>query len=301
MLKSLKLPFGLKDGKLVDVLSVPQGLDCGCFCPSCGTKLVAKKGAAKIHHFAHHNTKECQGAVETALHLMAKDIIFEQKKLFIPAVYLNFDEHKKTKAYEAQELPIDSVELEKSAGDIIPDLVCIAKGKKFFIEIAVTHFVDEAKLDKIRRIGASTMEINLGKMDRALSREALAHLLLSNNEQKTWIYNSKAEVIVQEIRNLAQRKQTYTRGLHPKIRYCPRNDRKYYPDADLLGDCIYCNHFVGGLEEALCTGNSKEALVALGKKYGLHNDGAGLIETMTLQEVTQEYERKRRGGGGYAT
>lgn len=294
-MKEIKLPFGLKDGKLVDVLSVSQGLECGCSCPACGARLVAKKGTTKIHHFAHYKAKECQGAVETALHLMAKDIIQENKKIFIPPVYIKFDRHKQTLAYAAQELIIDSVELEKREDDIVPDLVCVAKGTKFYIEIAVTHYIDEQKLKKLRHGGVSTIEVDLGKLDRLLSKEALGQILLSNSDCKSWVYNAKAELLKNEVRALAKRKQEYSKGLHPKIRYCPRNNRKYYPDADLLGDCIYCNHFVGGIEELLCTGDSKDELLGLAKRFGLVEGGAGLIETKTLYEEQQEYNQRKGG------
>ncbi|MBU4485366.1 MAG: hypothetical protein KKD38_00420 [Candidatus Delongbacteria bacterium] len=46
----LKLPFGMKDGKLVQVSDVEQGSKCGCICPACAQPLVARKGEINIHH-----------------------------------------------------------------------------------------------------------------------------------------------------------------------------------------------------------------------------------------------------------
>lgn len=50
----LLIPYGEKNGHLYHVDEVPRGLDCGCYCPSCGGHLVARQGAQKQWHFAHY-------------------------------------------------------------------------------------------------------------------------------------------------------------------------------------------------------------------------------------------------------
>ena len=37
-----------------------------------------------IHHFAHLSGADCVGAVESALHKMAKDVLSESKCVFLP-------------------------------------------------------------------------------------------------------------------------------------------------------------------------------------------------------------------------
>ncbi|WHY77279.1 competence protein CoiA family protein [Neobacillus sp. WH10] len=63
-----KLPYGLKDGKLVHISDVEKGLKCECVCPACNHPLIARKGEKTAHHFAHYNGSECAKSVETALH-----------------------------------------------------------------------------------------------------------------------------------------------------------------------------------------------------------------------------------------
>lgn len=50
-----RIPFGLHVGRgeLVDVTEVPRGRNCGCICPSCKARLVAKHGDVYTWHFAH--------------------------------------------------------------------------------------------------------------------------------------------------------------------------------------------------------------------------------------------------------
>lgn len=45
-------------GAIRFVGDVPRGLACGCFCPGCGSPLVAKRGETNIWHFAHEASQE---------------------------------------------------------------------------------------------------------------------------------------------------------------------------------------------------------------------------------------------------
>lgn len=76
-----------KEGDLVHIDSVPNGNECECFCPHCKSELCAKNGGSglkMVHHFAHINGADCFGAVESALHKMAKDVIKETLSLQLP-------------------------------------------------------------------------------------------------------------------------------------------------------------------------------------------------------------------------
>ncbi|MBV5336727.1 MAG: hypothetical protein J0653_01615, partial [Deltaproteobacteria bacterium] len=53
----------------------------------------------------------------------------------------------------------DSVTLEQTEGNIRPDIVGIARGRKLYIEVAVTHFIDDEKLKRLRARGTPTIEL----------------------------------------------------------------------------------------------------------------------------------------------
>ena len=62
------VPFSVDDnGKFRDVADVKRGLRCGCFCADCKGPLVAKKGEVRVHHFAHHDRRDCRHALEASL------------------------------------------------------------------------------------------------------------------------------------------------------------------------------------------------------------------------------------------
>lgn len=139
-------------GKTVTIDEVPNGKKCGCVCIECGSKLVAKQGSVRAHHFAHANGNDSIKCSQTALHLLAKEIIAEEKR--IPAFV-----DGGIKFVEA-----DFVEQEKNLGDIIPDLYAEHNGKPVAVEIFVSHAVDDEKLAKIQNHRLTTFEINLSEL-----------------------------------------------------------------------------------------------------------------------------------------
>ena len=84
--KQLRLTYALKNGEIVHISNVDKGLSCGCICPACGERLVAKKGEKMMHHFAHKSGSSCEYGYESSLHLAAKDILLNAKQIVIPAV-----------------------------------------------------------------------------------------------------------------------------------------------------------------------------------------------------------------------
>ena len=80
-----RLTYGLdSNGRLVHVDDVLRGMACNCTCPGCGAPLIARKGEKKQHHFAHANGADCAGARMTALHMLAQQIIEEEKQIRTP-------------------------------------------------------------------------------------------------------------------------------------------------------------------------------------------------------------------------
>ena len=143
--KQLNLTYALKDGVITHIETVERGLKCGCVCPACGKPLVAKKGTVMMHHFAHHAGQNCEYGYETSLHLAAKEILSHARKIMLPPVYVHLPDSPRRDEllFEEREIPIDHVELEKRYGDIIPDVVIYAGGKQLFVEVFVTHRIDD--------------------------------------------------------------------------------------------------------------------------------------------------------------
>lgn len=170
-----------QDGKLVHIKSVPNGNRCGCTCPNCGEALCAKNGgdeSKRIYHFSHQSGIECEGAVESVMHLLAKRVLQETKCLFLPA---RFD----WQSGEARHF--DRVEEEcydKETG-LRPDCIGYYGDKKLWVEFKYAHAVDEGKKEKILSAHIDCVEIDLGKCEQ--DEVALKKFITKSAEDRIWI------------------------------------------------------------------------------------------------------------------
>jgi hypothetical protein len=244
----IKLPFGLMDGAVVHISQVKQGLACGCVCPDCGESLVAHKGSSVTHHFAHLKGAECARAVETALHLAAKRILTDRRKITLPAVHIHFDSHRSPLLLAPEQtFALDDVHEERRTGDIFPDILAVSGTTPLMIEIRVTHAVDEAKLQKIRARGISTIELDLSAAARTFSPDDLADTVINRTDGKTWLFNAKAEKLKRLFLQSGVRKNSIRRGLALHVDDCPIEARiwKGKPYANVIDDCVNCQFALG--------------------------------------------------------
>lgn len=99
-------------------------------------------------------------------------------------------------------MKFDKIELERKINNIIPDIIVYKNNIPLMIEIAVTHFVNEEKLKKIKKISISTIEINLNADDIDyvhFDRDIIENMIINETKNKKWIFNNKEENIKNEI------------------------------------------------------------------------------------------------------
>lgn len=242
----LKLPFGLKNGQIVQVADVESGLKCGCKCPACNHPLVAKKGSSNIHHFAHHKKAQCAYASETGIHLAAKKVIEEVGYILLPKLKAWIINTRETLLFDQIKLHFDKIDLEKRHHDIIPDILLEKAGHKLCIEICVTHAVDDQKRKKIIERKLSTIEIDLSKFDRSFDLGSLKEMVVNSVENKKWIFNLKRHNFHASILKSSIARNIITRGFANHIDYCPIPARvwKGKPYANFTDDCVGCKYLV---------------------------------------------------------
>ena len=235
------------NGELAHISEVKNGLQCGCSCPACGTALIARQGKVREHHFAHANGAECAQAVESALHLAAKAIIAEHRQMVLPAVEIEFP-HSTWRRGIAQErrYEIESVDVERKLGAIIPDIVVRVGGRTLLVEVKVTHGVDDQKLKKIRELGLSCVEIDLSGIERGLSRENLQEVIIDDSASKHWVHNVRAHEERKKVLSEATLLEGVDRGMAVHADGCPIRARVWNekPYANMMDDCTGCEHMV---------------------------------------------------------
>ena len=206
----IKLEFGLRDGKLIHISEIGQtekGKKCNCTCPKCGKILVAKCGEKRKWHFAHDTVNDCKDATaqETAIHLLAKEIIRENHRIRVPGLKLS-KEQVVPKGFDVSAVAkvdidlgisscmvnYDSVEIEKTIDDIVADAVIEVPGTICIIEIAVTHFIDEKKRNKLKEIGRAVFEIDLRDLLKmSPTRDDMVKAVLEDETNRYWVFNPK--------------------------------------------------------------------------------------------------------------
>lgn len=185
-----QLVYGQRvDGTLAHISEVQRGLACGCACPACRGKLVARlKDEHQIPHFAHHSGEACGGGPETVLHLLAKEAFRANPTLILPA-RLSLDERKEVVTKPEQEVQASFLRVEYTdPKKIIPDLYVRVRGHDLFVEVAVTHFADEAKIQRLREHRVPAVEVDLSRLPRDSTREAIADAVL-RSAPRQWLYH----------------------------------------------------------------------------------------------------------------
>ena len=247
----LLLCYGVREGKLLHISEVPRGLAGGCVCPACGDRLVARQGQLREHHFAHAAGNDCRTAVETALHLAAKEILASRKEIVLPSVGIQFHFHryrasgdKSLTIAPERRYQLTSVALERRLTNIVPDVLAHVENRPLLIEFRVTHGIEAQKLARIQSLDMSTVEIDLSAAPRDLPWKDLEELVVESGTHKQWIYNAVAEQRRRRILAKATVRETIYRGLALHVDGCPLPARVWRgkPYANVIDDCSSCEY-----------------------------------------------------------
>lgn len=189
-----------EDGSLRQIRDVTNGLACKCFCIACRMPVLARQGSVRQWHFAHSSQHgvSCEWAAETALHFAMKQLIEEERQIFVPDMHVQVERTtswgqtvKRTHSIPGKMVQLESVALEHSVHPIRPDVVAMSGGKRLFIEVTVTHGTDQKKLKHIQKINTSAIEFNLRDYSRTIDWEVLRDLLIRASPVKSWIFNRR--------------------------------------------------------------------------------------------------------------
>ena len=181
-----ELKYALFNNSIVHISEVISGLNAGQYqCPKCQSLLIAKKGDVRVHHFAHYNYEQCQGAPETALHKLAKEILLNEKMVAIPDI-----EDMEQRVF----VEFDEVNQEVRVFNMVVDVLAVYGVNTLAIEIKVTHEVDLKKIESVKQHSIDMIEIDLSSFIHAdLSRDELINAVL-DTAPRYWIKTeTKAE------------------------------------------------------------------------------------------------------------
>ena len=188
--------FGVApDGRLVSVDDVARGKGCDCACPECGEVLIARQGDVRAWHFAHASGSDCIGAAEGALHLAAKQVIIGSENIMVPELAVRATHRlddgrlgEAALARPAESWTLTGLRDEVDVGPYRIDVTGVHDGHPVFIEVAVTHPVDDTKREALVDMGVPFFEIQLDPAEHdAWTCETLRSVVLMNPENRHWI------------------------------------------------------------------------------------------------------------------
>lgn len=206
----LRLPFGLREGRIWTPLEVENGEACGCVCPTCKAPVTAKHGHGKRRpHFSHLANNGCAGNLESDIHLLAKQLIMDNFKVLLPAWNGLADfpnppvgrtrsgrlvQGEKV-AWRAKMVDLQDIRLEPNFGQFRPDIIARDEQGELLIEIKVSHAVDDTKAELVRQRGLRMVEIDLSNIAMAtpFNTEKFKNQVLFLETNRTWISNPEAE------------------------------------------------------------------------------------------------------------
>lgn len=168
------------NGQMVYVDDVPQGLKCGCICPYCKEKLLARHGEIRTHGFAHHsdtrgaNLRVCYMVI---VYKLAEQIIQTNKRLHLPSYYGIYREDD----IEFEDVRIDS-NFERE--DKQPDVIATTKdGQQILIEFTFKYKVQRKNAEDYTNL--TCLEIDLSDV----TLEELEDFLTNSNRNRRWLNN----------------------------------------------------------------------------------------------------------------
>lgn len=217
MKAEIKLPFGLNENNiLVHIADAKNGRKCNCICPACRNPLVAvNNGNKRQKHFRHDTDIDCKTGLESAIHLAAKQIILEKKKITLPELIniqtamdsKHFEHKEKETIVHAGTMSFNTIEAEKDLHGMKFDLWAEKSNTPLIIEIFYRHKVDEQKKDKIFKANISAIEIDLSDLTAENVKDwddFWAHI--NDPKRSRWLHNTKTESVAAKLKENLRKK-----------------------------------------------------------------------------------------------
>jgi ssDNA-binding Zn-finger/Zn-ribbon topoisomerase 1 len=244
-----------EDNTLVSIGEVLPGLACNCFCPACGSQLIARKGLRNAHHFAHYRRPECTHALESSLHAMTKSILRRAGRIILPPIQVHYQDRPLAFARLFQ---FSSVRIEQHTDGMVPDILLESAGGRLSVEIAVHHLSSSRKIWKLQQARIPAIEIDvktiheeLAGMGKGTDLAAFSDRIINDVRHKKWLFNPKQHAMEYRMRQTADvrkvKRRLYRGQYYFTVNGCPLGKRSIRSGpfkgnvyANVFTDCLGC-------------------------------------------------------------
>lgn len=218
------IPFGrnLQTGMLVDVASVPRGIECKCICPSCSATLIAKQGKQNEWHFAHSIRRSedcdiapCEYSFAVSVRLMLLQIFNKRLTVLTPDFAITRESQCPLTGNENQFsfevtkpmlVSLDSLETEVLFSGVRVDFLGYINDYPFVVYLAhkgravpESILQPEPKKSGCIAIYLDDLQLYLRREKRGRYTSALREFLEHHSTAREWIYHPRVKVGIQNL------------------------------------------------------------------------------------------------------
>lgn len=148
---------------------------------------------------------------ETLLHLIAKQILEEEKRIRLPdligtvrTTLQDGEALTASKSYPGAMVQLEAVLLEKNVGHTRPDVIAEVRESSpweagpILIEVTVTNAITEERMQRIRQNNLPTLEIDIRQLGGKVSRSEYARLVVDEVAGKRWLHHPTEALLRQQ-------------------------------------------------------------------------------------------------------
>lgn len=250
--RSIYYGVAASTGELLSIHDVERGLACGCVCPSCGTRLEARKGEKKTYHFAHESNKECLYGAEISVYLAFYELLKRTKYFFLPDAVLSFNSCKEDEIVKKGcMIPLTSVEFHNNPVNYPPELLCYSGDNCFQIILNIADYYSDADYWTLKEYGRQhnipLVAVDMIDPDALTSFEELQGYIDAPNHKK-WIFNRVVEEWDRKYREIAIEPVAFENG---HLCLAQKNQYKNVYSAR-IEDCVYCRYCYDHMQDQCC-------------------------------------------------
>jgi hypothetical protein len=133
--------------------------------------------------------------------MFAKQVANEWLAIALPALVEEVDYETEAVA-EARRVKFDEAILEKRTGQIVPDVILVARGRRLIVEFRVTHECGPEKIARIRELNVAAIEIDLSNLHGTRLKDLAAAILF--RAPRKWLHHPKSKAAQARARARAQ-------------------------------------------------------------------------------------------------
>jgi len=246
--------FGIdiETGELLSVKDVARGRACSCICSSCSTKLVARKGEIKKHHFAHEINKECLYGSEISVYRAFYELLRKSEHFFLPDAILSFHSYKKDEIVNRGNLiALTDVAFHNDLINYPPELLCYCGSNCFQIILNIEGYYNESDCRELKEYGKQRnipiVSVAIDKLDD-LSDFSKLQPYIDTPAHKVWIYNRIVDKWDRKFREVADAPAAFESG---HLCLAQKNQYKNVYSAK-MEDCMHCRYCYDYTLEKFC-------------------------------------------------